>query len=158
MKATSVLGHASPSSSKCMFFVHPRQRLFSVPVHSINTLADSPIRRGGRIRCSKGKAVPPSELKENPQNVRSIPTEEELSPVMKFKMSDFELCDRVSVGLAGRVNFYYYYILLFFILYDKVSCDIGIESSIFTVRFNSSTMQLVPTSCQNKPLIWWSQL
>lgn len=119
MKATSVLGHASPSSSKCMFFVHPRQRLFSVPVHSNNTLADSPIRRGGRIRCSKGKAVPPSELKDNPQNVRSIPTEEELSPVMKFKMSDFELCDRVSVGLAGRVIFFFF-LLLYFIVFHSV--------------------------------------
>ncbi|XP_042485988.1 probable plastid-lipid-associated protein 14, chloroplastic isoform X2 [Macadamia integrifolia] len=56
------------------------------------------------VRCSKEQAAFPSESKGNVQTAGSISMEEELGAVMKFKMSDFTICDCVSIGLGGRAD------------------------------------------------------
>ncbi|KAF8379699.1 hypothetical protein HHK36_029143 [Tetracentron sinense] len=72
--------------------------------HLIRKASDSLGTRCWRIGCSAGKAVSPLESKENAQNVGSVSVEEELGPVTRFKMSDFTICDRISVGLGGRAD------------------------------------------------------
>ncbi|RVW33865.1 putative plastid-lipid-associated protein 14, chloroplastic [Vitis vinifera] len=44
------------------------------------------------------------ESEENVQSVSSVLVEEELEHVIKFKISDFKISDRVSVGLGGRAD------------------------------------------------------
>lgn len=57
-----------------------------------------------RVRCSLSrKSTLPMESEENVQSVSSVLVEEELEHVIKFKISDFKISDRVSVGLGGRV-------------------------------------------------------
>lgn len=57
-----------------------------------------------RIRFSiSSKNATPLESEESASDTFSDSLEEELGHVMKFKMSDFEICDRVSIGLSGRV-------------------------------------------------------
>ncbi|KAK9121922.1 hypothetical protein Syun_019539 [Stephania yunnanensis] len=52
---------------------------------------------GWRIKSSMGNVVSSVESSTGLDCV-----EEELGPVLKFKMSDFVICDRVSIGLGGR--------------------------------------------------------
>ncbi|KAK9094122.1 hypothetical protein Scep_025591 [Stephania cephalantha] len=52
---------------------------------------------GWRIKSSTGNVVSSVESSTGLDCV-----EEELGPVLKFKMSDFVICDRVSIGLGGR--------------------------------------------------------
>eukprot|EP00262_Sarcandra_glabra_P007698 TRINITY_DN2060_c0_g2_i2.p1 TRINITY_DN2060_c0_g2~~TRINITY_DN2060_c0_g2_i2.p1 ORF type:complete len:491 (-),score=45.18 TRINITY_DN2060_c0_g2_i2:486-1958(-) len=74
----------------------PRQRLFIGRPTNL-------LRRGSAgTKCTMGKSVSPLESKGIARNTSSVCVEEELSPVTKFKMSDFVLCDHVSVGLAGK--------------------------------------------------------
>ncbi|KAJ4956229.1 hypothetical protein NE237_013012 [Protea cynaroides] len=61
-------------------------------------------RKRWEIRCSTERAAFPSESNENVQMVGSISVEEEMEAVMKFKMSDFTICDRVCIGLGGRAD------------------------------------------------------
>ncbi|XP_043716404.1 probable plastid-lipid-associated protein 14, chloroplastic [Telopea speciosissima] len=56
------------------------------------------------VRCSTERAAFPSESKENVQTAGSISMEEELEAVTKFKLSDFTICDCVSIGLGGRAD------------------------------------------------------
>lgn len=58
-----------------------------------------------RVRCSLSrKSTLPMESEENVQSVSSVLVEEELEHVIKFKISDFKISDRVSVGLGGRAD------------------------------------------------------
>ncbi|KAF7148252.1 hypothetical protein RHSIM_Rhsim03G0207800 [Rhododendron simsii] len=58
-----------------------------------------------RIRFSiSSKNATPLESEESASDTFSDSLEEELGHVMKFKMSDFEICDRVSIGLSGRAD------------------------------------------------------
>lgn len=57
-----------------------------------------------RVRFSiSSENATPLESEESASDTFSDSLEEELGHVMKFKMSDFEICDRVSIGLGGRV-------------------------------------------------------
>lgn len=58
---------------------------------------------GSRIQCAGKSITIPSESEENPANVWFDSMEKE-DPVAQFKMSDFELCNHVSIGLSGRVS------------------------------------------------------
>ncbi|KAI8565041.1 hypothetical protein RHMOL_Rhmol03G0230000 [Rhododendron molle] len=58
-----------------------------------------------RIRFSiSSKNATPLESEESASDTFSDSLEEELGHVVKFKMSDFEICDRVSIGLSGRAD------------------------------------------------------
>ncbi|XP_058206172.1 probable plastid-lipid-associated protein 14, chloroplastic [Rhododendron vialii] len=58
-----------------------------------------------RIRFSiSSKNATPLDSEERASDTFSDSFEEELGHVMKFKMSDFEICDRVSIGLSGRAD------------------------------------------------------
>ncbi|CBI23141.3 probable plastid-lipid-associated protein 14, chloroplastic [Vitis vinifera] len=58
-----------------------------------------------RVRCSLSrKSTLPMESEDNVQSVSSVLVEEELEHVIKFKISDFKISDRVSVGLGGRAD------------------------------------------------------
>nr|DAD19196.1 TPA_asm: hypothetical protein HUJ06_020659 [Nelumbo nucifera] len=72
--------------------------------HLIRRMTNFPARPFRRMRCSAGRAMSPSEQKGNNPTVGHSSLEEELGPVMKFKMSDFSVCDRVSIGLGGRAD------------------------------------------------------
>lgn len=64
----------------------------------------SPI-RSPRIRCSLSRTnATPLESEESASATFSDSLEEELGHVMKFKMSDFNIRDRVSIGLSGRAD------------------------------------------------------
>ncbi|XP_057462645.1 probable plastid-lipid-associated protein 14, chloroplastic isoform X2 [Actinidia eriantha] len=58
-----------------------------------------------RIRCSLSiKNATSLGSEEVADDTTSASLEEELGHVMKFKMSDFKICDRVSIGLSGRTD------------------------------------------------------
>lgn len=97
MKVTIVPGRAASNLSKCSYIAYPQWRLFSSRVHSISQVNHSSRKYHSRIRCSKGKTAPLPESKEKAESI-----DEGSSPVMKFTMSDFEICNHVSIGLTGR--------------------------------------------------------
>lgn len=72
--------------------------------HLIGKASNSIWRNCGRIRCSSRNSVSPLESRKNAMELGSVATEEDLDHVMKFKISDFEISDRVSIGLGGRVR------------------------------------------------------
>ncbi|PSS04447.1 Plastid-lipid-associated protein [Actinidia chinensis var. chinensis] len=58
-----------------------------------------------RIRCSLSiKNATSLGSGEVADDTTSASLEEELGHVIKFKMSDFKICDRVSIGLSGRTD------------------------------------------------------
>eukprot|EP01018_Ginkgo_biloba_P023032 Gb_17934 [translate_table: standard] len=57
---------------------------------------------GSQIRCSGQRVAVPSESEENSASLGSDFMDKETDPATQFKMSDFELCSHVSIGLAGR--------------------------------------------------------
>ncbi|PKA65267.1 Serine/threonine-protein kinase STN7, chloroplastic [Apostasia shenzhenica] len=57
---------------------------------------------GLRPRCSAGMTAPQKGSNRSEGTCEFSLSEEDLGPVRKFKMSDFVICDRVSVGLQGR--------------------------------------------------------
>ncbi|KAK9293233.1 hypothetical protein L1049_021223 [Liquidambar formosana] len=92
-------GHFSNNSSTRL--LRPRPGC----VRLIGKSFDSIRRKCWRVRClSSRNPVAPMESKENVQSGGSVSVEEELGHVMKFKMSDFLICDRVSIGLGGRAD------------------------------------------------------
>lgn len=56
-----------------------------------------------RRPCLGARCSSSLKFEENAQSDSSVPVEEESGHVIKFKMSDFKVLDRVSVGLGGRV-------------------------------------------------------
>lgn len=57
------------------------------------------------FRCMLSReAISSLESEGNDNRTASESVEEECEHVMKFKLSDFEICDRVSSGLGGRVQ------------------------------------------------------
>ncbi|XP_057951618.1 probable plastid-lipid-associated protein 14, chloroplastic isoform X2 [Malania oleifera] len=61
--------------------------------------------RGRRMKCSLSrKAMSHVESEESAQTAGLVSDEEESGHVMKFNMSDFTICDRVSVGIGGRAD------------------------------------------------------
>ncbi|XP_058095941.1 probable plastid-lipid-associated protein 14, chloroplastic isoform X2 [Magnolia sinica] len=99
--ASSSCGSSS-NFSKFVCITSPHHRFFTPRTYSISRPTDSSRRSGARLRCSAGNTVSLPESKENARNISSICIEEESGHVTKFKISDFELCNHVSVGLAGR--------------------------------------------------------
>ncbi|XP_008798442.2 probable plastid-lipid-associated protein 14, chloroplastic [Phoenix dactylifera] len=76
-------------------------------------LVGSPPLRGWRARCSLGKIASGPESRgaagrtggsSSAVEGAPFPEEEEVGPVIKFKMSDFAVSDQVSVGLQGRLD------------------------------------------------------
>ncbi|XP_026457845.1 probable plastid-lipid-associated protein 14, chloroplastic [Papaver somniferum] len=64
--------------------------------HLVRRKSNNPVRRRrSNINCS---------TKKDDQIVESVTVDEKLGPVMKFKMSDFTICDCTSVGLGGRAD------------------------------------------------------
>ncbi|KAL7003600.1 putative plastid-lipid-associated protein 14, chloroplastic [Sarracenia purpurea var. burkii] len=61
-------------------------------------------RRSSRIRCSLSRKNTTSLDSEEIASAPSSNSLEELGNVMKFKMSDFKIRDRVSTGLGGRAD------------------------------------------------------
>lgn len=72
--------------------------------HLIGKASNSIWRNCGRIRCSSRNSASPVESRKNTVELGPVATEEDLDHVMKFKMSDFEISDRVSIGLGGRAD------------------------------------------------------
>lgn len=70
-------------------------------MHAVRKTSDWKRRPCLGARCSSSL-----KFEENAQSVSSVPVEEESGHVIKFKMSDFKVLDRVSVGLGGRVRDY----------------------------------------------------
>lgn len=56
-----------------------------------------------KVRCLSSKALTPLESEDSAQSFLMDSVEEEAGHVIKFKMSDFNVLDRVSIGLGGRV-------------------------------------------------------
>ncbi|OMO88395.1 hypothetical protein CCACVL1_08415 [Corchorus capsularis] len=58
-----------------------------------------------KVRCSSlRKPVSPVESDGNASTAKPISGEEEAGHVTRFKMSDFKVLDRVSIGLSGRAD------------------------------------------------------
>ncbi|KAI4384842.1 hypothetical protein MLD38_002943 [Melastoma candidum] len=63
------------------------------------------LRDAHRVRCfSAGESVREIQQKSSNQSPSLISIEDELGPVMRFKMSDFKVLNCVSVGLGGRAD------------------------------------------------------
>ncbi|KAK6936692.1 Plastid lipid-associated protein/fibrillin conserved domain [Dillenia turbinata] len=61
--------------------------------------------RCSQVRCLSANNVSSMEFERNAQSSSSVtPEDEELGAVSKFKMSDFMIFDRVSVGIGGRAD------------------------------------------------------
>lgn len=77
---------------------------FLIPISRIN---DNYLRKQkAEIKCLASKESVTHAL-ESEENVSATSSgfveDDDLSHVMKFKMSDFKIHDRVSIGLCGRV-------------------------------------------------------
>lgn len=72
------------------------------PIRKYGTMAR---KRSSNFRCSlSGEMVLPLDFEEDDNLIASVSVEEELDHVIKFDMSDFQISDRVSIGLGGRVH------------------------------------------------------
>ncbi|KAI5657687.1 hypothetical protein M9H77_26480 [Catharanthus roseus] len=115
----ALIGIFSTSSLECVSIPCSSIRLinFSTKLKimpRINRIGCNFYSKGSTISCSLSKeAVSSSEFKESGAGAtsRSIDAtvspdsvEDEFSHVTKFKMSDFNISDRVSIGLTGRGN------------------------------------------------------
>lgn len=69
--------------------------------HSTSTWTHRP---SWGVRCSFSKRVSTAESEENSPSTLSVTLEEDSGHVVRFKMSDFKILDRVSTGLGGRVR------------------------------------------------------
>lgn len=71
------------------------------PIRKYGTTAR---KRGSNFRCSlSGEMLLPLDFEEDDNLIESVSVEEEeLDHVIKFDISDFQICDRVSIGLGGR--------------------------------------------------------
>lgn len=74
------------------------KRSFKPSFYSLSTKQMFSKEGGSRIQCAGKSITIPSESEENPANVWFDSMEKE-DPVAQFKMSDFELCNHVSIGL-----------------------------------------------------------
>ena len=74
-------------------------------VHQIGKTCNSISRQRPTVMCfSSVKNVSKFESKESVDIITSLDTvDEELEHVTKFQMSDLMVCDRISIGLGGRV-------------------------------------------------------
>lgn len=73
-------------------------------VRSMQRSPCSTRRQSQEVRCSSSrKAASPIESETNSLTAMPVSGEEEPGDVTRFKMSDFKVLDRVSVGLAGKV-------------------------------------------------------
>lgn len=84
---------------------------------------------------SRGNVTPELESEEN-ASVSSSQGDDDLSHVIKFKMSDFKLHDRVSIGLGNRVceNF---------IVIVYLSRNVGVVSVSFLVIYEGIVQCMV---------------
>ncbi len=112
--SSSSLSSAATSSSSS-------NKTLQCPPHGLLLRYTSLSRRtGGFVRCNAARSSALSESEEMmpttsrrvmdnrlPQLVDVVP------PVVEFKLSDFELCSHVSVGLAGRVSVFVFTLFLF---------------------------------------------
>lgn len=77
-----------------------------VPLRFIGKMSNLGRRQHGGVCCSslrKAASASSMESQEEAPSALSISMEEELDHVIRFKMSDFKILDRLSVGLGGRV-------------------------------------------------------
>lgn len=129
----ALIGIFSTSSLECVSIPCSSIRLinFSTKLKimpRINRIGCNFYSKGSTISCSLSKeAVSSSEFKESGAGAtsRSIDAtvspdsvEDEFSHVTKFKMSDFNISDRVSIGLTGRVKFTHIHVTYMCILYS----------------------------------------
>lgn len=77
-------------------------------------------RTGGFVPCNAARSSALSESEEMMPTTSRRVTDNRLPqlvdvvpPVVEFKLSDFELCSHVSVGLAGRVSVFIFPLFLF---------------------------------------------
>ncbi len=77
-------------------------------------------RTGGFVPCNAARSSALSESEEMMPTTSRRVTDNRLPqlvdvvpPVVEFKLSDFELCSHVSVGLAGRVSVFVFPLFLF---------------------------------------------
>ncbi|KAL5989343.1 putative plastid-lipid-associated protein 14, chloroplastic [Asimina triloba] len=77
------------------------RRLLTTGRHTIGRPINSSRRSFGKLRCSAEKAVYLPQSKEDVSSI-GFSCFEESNHVTKFKMSDFELSNHVSIGLSGR--------------------------------------------------------
>ncbi|KAI4307119.1 hypothetical protein L6164_030339 [Bauhinia variegata] len=81
------------------------------PLHCIGKFSSLDRRQRQGVCCSSlRKATSASSMESQEDAPTDLPAcmEEELDHVMQFKMSDFKILDRVSVGLGGRADELFY--------------------------------------------------
>ncbi|KAK8933445.1 hypothetical protein KSP39_PZI015781 [Platanthera zijinensis] len=89
-----VLSSLSPISVAC-------SRAPDAPTMHLSVILSPSLRL--RPRCSVGNSAPEKGFRRRADRTFHSPLpDEDFGPVRKFKMSDFAVCDRVSVGLQGR--------------------------------------------------------
>ncbi|KAG6655947.1 probable plastid-lipid-associated protein 14, chloroplastic isoform X1 [Carya illinoinensis] len=77
----------------------------SSPIRLIGKSSSSNQRHFLGVRCSPArKSVSSMESEENAPSAQLDSAEEELEHVTRFKISDFKIIDRVSIGLGGRAD------------------------------------------------------
>ncbi|KAG2709612.1 hypothetical protein I3760_05G247500 [Carya illinoinensis] len=77
----------------------------SSPIRLIGKSSSSNQRHFLGVRCSPArKSVSSMESEENAPSAQLDSVEEELEHVTRFKISDFKIIDRVSIGLGGRAD------------------------------------------------------
>ncbi|KAG9448279.1 hypothetical protein H6P81_014407 [Aristolochia fimbriata] len=82
---------------------HPQWKSLAPCVNPVNgSIVSARSGMGVRVRCSMRGSVSASGGKESAQKLKYVHVDEDSSHVIKFNTSDFELCNYVSVGLAGR--------------------------------------------------------
>lgn len=110
----ALIGICSSPSLECVYIPCSGSRTLRI-MPSIHRIDCNFYFKRLRISCSQSnEAVSSSEFKESGSSIscRSsnaiVPdnsVEDEFSHAIKFKMSDFRISDRVSIGLTGRVKF-----------------------------------------------------
>lgn len=115
----ALIGICSSPSLECVYTPCSGSRTLRImpPINRIDRNFDI---KSLRISCSlSNEAVSSSEFKESAASTSyrssnaTVPdksVEDEFSHVIKFKLSDFRISDRVSIGLTGRVKFIYIHI------------------------------------------------
>lgn len=74
-------------------------------VYPVVSRGDRIVKRRSKYKCfaSRGNVTRELDSEEN-ASAGSLEEEEDLSHVIKFKMSDFKIHDRVGIGLGNRVR------------------------------------------------------
>ncbi|XP_011626322.2 probable plastid-lipid-associated protein 14, chloroplastic isoform X1 [Amborella trichopoda] len=87
--------------AKSVYVPSSQRKLFASHLYS-GSQRSLPLRGIIKVTCSQGNSIAPPETNEDSDYLSSFMNTNEVGSITKFKMSDFVLCNHVSIGLAGK--------------------------------------------------------